>query len=722
MKRITSALIVLCLAIAGLVFSAPAEVSQATTSWPLQLDGRVAEIVAGDEGQIIASSCIADVDKPLFRYFDPQGNIRNSVLQPSEPVLQCDTRQGIGETALLDGTFYATTLINAGGGVSYHRSKLVAYKNDRQIWEIDTSAPANCTGGTDRRYKSGSLSIGSDGNLYAVLTPVHWASNCPIRYVSIDRDTHVMTEFATASSIVTTFSGVVKMWTYDDVIRFIDRAGTVYEYAYEWEENVPARYTFPLTYTWYFYYFTSHPDGTVFANTANCCGWGSGLLYHKADGSSGSINTPNGYGMERFIPGSDGQLLQFYGYTVNSYNPVTDSVSNILTLVNSHSPSYPNGEIVELASDEDGNLIVVSQYASSNWLDRLISVDFIESGTTTLVNLFEIERDGDSNPVAQPFDIDRSIANGYLYLSLCHQVDYIDCVTPSTAESWIHKIELTGFGDVVQDRYDYSGYESTKLEYVAMGDSFSSGEGVEPFLPGTDEDTVNECHRSEDAYPMLLDEDPTSDLNLTAFVACSGATTWDISHEGQWSESRQDSALSDSTDIVTVSIGGNDVAFSDYIFACIVATCGPFTNPVVYDAMTDGISAPAFKTNLILAYEAILEEAPNASAVYVVDYPYMTTALQSTCNTVDMTGAFLITTAINSVIHDAVSDVALTDSRLILVDTNAGSSPFIGGEICGMDPHFNAEVLFPEENRAFSYHPNNKGHVAYLDVIKGVIP
>lgn len=278
-----------------------------------------------------------------------------------------------------------------------------------------------------------------------------------------------------------------------------------------------------------------------------------------------------------------------------------------------------------------------------------------------------------------------------------------------------------------------TGYEGAilpkqdTLNYVAMGDSFSSGEGVEPFISGTDEDSPNEnrCHRSENAYPRLLAADTTQKtrLNLTNFVACSGATTDTLlnnrSGTGAWNEGAQVNALSESTDIVTVSIGGNDVGFSDYILACILATCGPITNPVVYDAMMDGIEAPAFKVNLMTAYEAILEEAPNAIAVYVVDYPYMTTALQTTCNAVDMTGAFLVTTTINSVIHDAVSDVALTDSRLVLVDTNAGASPFIGGEICGMDPHFNAEVLIPAENQPFSYHPNNKGQLAYYNILKG---
>ncbi len=52
-----------------------------------------------------------------------------------------------------------------------------------------------------------------------------------------------------------------------------------------------------------------------------------------------------------------------------------------------------------------------------------------------------------------------------------------------------------------------SQYEAPSPSYVAMGDSFSSGEGNPPFETGTDEEGVNECHRSPQAYPRLLQGD-----------------------------------------------------------------------------------------------------------------------------------------------------------------------------------------------------------------------
>ncbi|HSW78005.1 MAG TPA: hypothetical protein VLG36_04360 [Candidatus Chromulinivoraceae bacterium] len=96
--------------------------------------------------------------------------------------------------------------------------------------------------------------------------------------------------------------------------------------------------------------------------------------------------------------------------------------------------------------------------------------------------------------------------------------------------------------------------------YVAMGDSFSSGEGNSPFEYGTDIPNVDTCHQSSVAYPRLLQNDASLNLGTTAFVACSGATTSAITSAYN-NEVPQAAALSNSTQKVTLTIGGNDVGF-----------------------------------------------------------------------------------------------------------------------------------------------------------------
>ncbi|MCW8194735.1 SGNH/GDSL hydrolase family protein [Proteobacteria bacterium 005FR1] len=90
--------------------------------------------------------------------------------------------------------------------------------------------------------------------------------------------------------------------------------------------------------------------------------------------------------------------------------------------------------------------------------------------------------------------------------------------------------------------------------YVALGDSFAAGNGT------SNPDLDYNCFRSSDAYaPIIAVERP--DTKLT-FVACSGATSEDVINS-------QVDALSSRTDYVTVSMGGNDVGFSELISNCV---------------------------------------------------------------------------------------------------------------------------------------------------------
>lgn len=86
-------------------------------------------------------------------------------------------------------------------------------------------------------------------------------------------------------------------------------------------------------------------------------------------------------------------------------------------------------------------------------------------------------------------------------------------------------------------------------EYVALGDSFAAG-------VGTDRES---CGRSDKAYPELFARD-RYDLD---FKACAGATTADVE--------RQAAALSPSTALVTVTVGGNDAEFTEVMTTCVLS-------------------------------------------------------------------------------------------------------------------------------------------------------
>ena len=108
--------------------------------------------------------------------------------------------------------------------------------------------------------------------------------------------------------------------------------------------------------------------------------------------------------------------------------------------------------------------------------------------------------------------------------------------------------------------------------YVALGDSFSSGEGVSPFEAGTDVDGGNICHRSELAYARLIEGAPGVPSGAADFHACSGAKIEELftaSAEPRFTgEPRQFDHLDEHVSLVTMSISGNDAGFAKVLEHC----------------------------------------------------------------------------------------------------------------------------------------------------------
>jgi hypothetical protein len=111
------------------------------------------------------------------------------------------------------------------------------------------------------------------------------------------------------------------------------------------------------------------------------------------------------------------------------------------------------------------------------------------------------------------------------------------------------------------------GAEPPRLgPYVAVGDSYSSGEGNPPFVSGTASKN-DTCHRSLVAFPEFIADDPS--LNIISHVsrACSGATRHDVIF-GSKTEDSQLNHVS-SARLVTISVGGNDIRFGDVVKDCL---------------------------------------------------------------------------------------------------------------------------------------------------------
>ncbi len=283
-------------------------------------------------------------------------------------------------------------------------------------------------------------------------------------------------------------------------------------------------------------------------------------------------------------------------------------------------------------------------------------------------------------------------------------------------------------GYTIQYPIDFVGIPvPTKVpnaRYVAMGDSFSSGEGNPPFEPGTDT-SDNKCHRSSQAYPRLLQSDPNLNLGSMAFVACSGAKTSDVlyggSGDGNWAEGAQIDVLSADAETVTITIGGNDVGFKDYVSACVLFLCGPGSS--TFDTIMANINSAAFLSHLKEVYNEILRTAPSAN-VYVINYPYVIKADDNYQNCIlrDRSGAKLVTDALNDSIQLATTQVRQEsvdfNARLKYVDATASGSPFEGRQLCASDDVSFHPIMVAVE---YSFHPNDTGHEEYYALIKPFI-
>lgn len=248
-------------------------------------------------------------------------------------------------------------------------------------------------------------------------------------------------------------------------------------------------------------------------------------------------------------------------------------------------------------------------------------------------------------------------------------------------------------------------YENDLTEYVALGDSFSAGEGVPDFSVPSD---TNGCHRSLHAYPIQLSEIVGS-LRLAAFRACSGATTEDI-QVGMNGEPGQLDALSTNTDIVTMSAGGNDVKFREFATECVVGTCDSASSQ--YQDTMDLIDT-LLPGNLEDLYDDIRLAAPNAD-VYVVGYPDESPDTSVDCTFLSNGEKVAVSTVAVELKNTILAAVEGADEGFYYVDPLDAESPFWGHELCTEDPYFNHASI----PLVYSFHPNIYGQEAYAVLVE----
>lgn len=113
--------------------------------------------------------------------------------------------------------------------------------------------------------------------------------------------------------------------------------------------------------------------------------------------------------------------------------------------------------------------------------------------------------------------------------------------------------------------------------YVALGDSFSAGEGVLPYREDTNQLGTNMCHRSTSNYASVLAPQlPSLKGAANEDVTCSGGTVATmVFGDPRNGQPSQLDALNESTTLVTLTAGGNDARFAQILKACVAGGPAP---------------------------------------------------------------------------------------------------------------------------------------------------
>lgn len=198
-------------------------------------------------------------------------------------------------------------------------------------------------------------------------------------------------------------------------------------------------------------------------------------------------------------------------------------------------------------------------------------------------------------------------------------------------------------------------FVAQRLDYLALGDSFTSGEGETSdkyYQEGTN-DKFEKCHLSTRSYPYLIATSLGINPQKARSVACSGATMDDVVGEdvGYWGQGGrlktnglnlnevtktiyQESARDSfnpgrihqiafvkryKPKVITVGIGGNDVGFMDKLRACVGLDTCEWANTAEGREKTAFEVRAAFNT-LSSTYSALQNASPQ-SRIYAVGYP-----------------------------------------------------------------------------------------------------
>lgn len=236
--------------------------------------------------------------------------------------------------------------------------------------------------------------------------------------------------------------------------------------------------------------------------------------------------------------------------------------------------------------------------------------------------------------------------------------------------------------------------------YVNMGSSFAAGAGAGPAAPGS----PARCYQSSANYAHLL----AARLNLALEdVSCGGATSAHLLNA--WNElPAQIDAVSSDTRLVTITIGGNDIAYVGNLVAssCEQGESIRAAGLVLPCPAPFAVAETAYATlesNLREIARQIAARAPQARVVFI---QYITLVPETQCTQSRFTEAEAVTLRTTAARLTEITNraAAETDATVLGMDELS-----IGHTPCDSDPWSTGLPRDYDGSAGGAWHPNRRG-------------
>lgn len=278
-----------------------------------------------------------------------------------------------------------------------------------------------------------------------------------------------------------------------------------------------------------------------------------------------------------------------------------------------------------------------------------------------------------------------------------------------------------------------AGDSHTNVDYMALGDSFASGEGAYDYFPETDT-SENMCHLSKSSYPYLIGEQ--LGLNSYNSVACSGAKIENISQYVQKENIPSPNNMGDllpgykkqlqyvqkyQPNVITIGIGGNDIGFGNVMKKCtgngvVVSTC--------YQEHEGRLEIVALINKQFVRITEMLNQIKSNTKpdtkIYILGYPKVAKtdgncAVNVRLNNEEVEFSNLLIEYLNTVIERSAKKEGVRYVDL--------GDAFAGHKLCEIESQFSAVNGATAGNDSYGlvgnegFHPNKLGHQLYKSKI-----